>query len=85
MDITNGLNQGAETTLATSLWPGLGNVVSVLQDVLSPAALRGECHAGFTSVEGVFHPSGHPSVPPSSPPQSQKSWGWTQPPHAQGE
>lgn len=56
MDMTTGLNQGAETTLPTSLWPGPGDTVASLGDVLSPAALMGECHAGFTAVEGVFHP-----------------------------
>lgn len=49
----------------------LPNKVAVLQDVLSPAALMGECHAGFTLMEGVFHPS----VPPSSSPQSQQELG----------
>lgn len=75
MDMTNGLNQGAETTLASSLWPGLGDMVAGLEDMLSPAALMGGCHAGFTPVEGVFHPSGHLSVPPSSSPQSQQGLG----------
>lgn len=71
----NGLNQGAETTLASSLWPGLGEVVASLEDMLSPAALMGEYHAGFIPVEGVFHPSGHLSVPPSSSPRSQQKLG----------
>lgn len=73
--MTNGLNQGAETTLATSLWPGLGDMVARLEDVLSPAALKGECHADFTPVESVFHPCGHLCVPPSSSPQSQQELG----------
>lgn len=68
MDMTNGLNQGAETTLVTSLWSGLSDMVAGLEDVLSPAALMGECHADFTPVEGVFYPFGHLSVPPSSSP-----------------
>lgn len=71
MDMTNGLNPGVETTPATSLWPRLGDVVAGLEDVLSPASLMGECHAGFTPVEGVFHPS----VPPSNSPQSQQELG----------
>lgn len=81
MDMTNGLNQRAETTLATSLWPGPGDMVACLEQMLSPAALMGGCHAGFTPLEGVFHPS----VPPSAPHSHSKSQGWTQPPHAPGE